>query len=283
MIGTLAVIGLGLIGGSIAAATRASGAAARVIGHAVDDHGAQALRLGLIDEARDSVSAAVREADAVMLAVPVTAMAPVLAEVAGALPAHAWVSDCCSTKVSAVAAARRALSDAQWARYVPGHPIAGSEMSGPPAARAELFRDKAWLLSPVQPDQFLQAQSVQALVECFGARVSQVEPGLHDAMFAEYSHMPHALVFALCHAVANGPHAARLSELAGAGFKDTSRIGASAPPLWTDILIDNREQVLASMRRLQGSIDLICETIGAADRDALLKMIERASQWRGAL
>ena len=128
-----------------------------------------------------------------MLAVPVPAMPAVLAEVAAALPSQAWLSDCCSTKVSAVAAARAALSPDQWRRYVPGHPIAGSEHSGPSAARAELFRGKAWLLSPIDPDQTLQAQAVRRLVECLGASVSMVDAVTHDAMFAEYSHMPHAL------------------------------------------------------------------------------------------
>lgn len=282
-IGTLAVIGLGLIGGSVAAAARARGVAAVVLGHAADDHGERARALGLVDRACASVAEAVAQADAVVLAVPVPAMPAVLAEVARALPAQAWLTDCCSTKVSAVAAARQALSPAQWARYVPGHPIAGSEHSGPEAARDDLFEGKKWLLSPVEAAQAGAAAAATRLAEGLGATVSRVDPVTHDAMFAEYSHMPHALVFALCHAVAGGPHAERLSALAGAGFKDTSRIGASSPPLWTDILIDNREQVIESLQRLQVSIDLVRELIASGDRDGLHALIARASAWRAGL
>ena len=279
----LAVVGLGLIGGSIASAARRSGAARRVVGHALGDHGRQALALGLLDEVFDSVADAVRGADAVFLAVPVPAMPAVCEAVAAALGETAWVSDCCSTKSSAVAAARAALRADQWDRYVPGHPIAGSEHSGPSAARADLFTGKAWLLSPLTPGQGERAGRIEALLERFGATVSRVSPGEHDAMFAEYSHMPHALVFALCHAVANGPHADRLSALAGAGFKDTSRIGASAPELWTDIIIDNGDEVLASLQRLQASIDLFRERIAERDRQGLLSLIADASRWRAGL
>lgn len=279
---TVAVIGLGLIGGSVAAAARASGLAGRVVGFAPGDDGLQALRLGLIDTLAVSAADAASLADLVVVATPVSTMPAVFDEIAPVLPAHAIVTDCGSTKRSIVAAARDRLG-AHFARFLPGHPISGSEFSGPGAARADLFTGKLWLFSPVEPAHETLVAPLSQLVTSFGAVVQRVDNALHDELFAEYSHAPHALVFAICQAVADGPNAQRLSELAGAGFKDTTRIGASSPQLWSDILLDNREGVIQAMDRYMQSMQQMRDTLEKNDRAALVGQITRGSAWRASL
>ncbi|MGB7183444.1 MAG: prephenate dehydrogenase/arogenate dehydrogenase family protein [Burkholderiaceae bacterium] len=278
----IAVLGLGLIGGSVAAAIRTRKLAGQVVGFAVAGHAQKALSLGLIDTAAPSLCSAVSDADLVVIATPVPTIGSVLGEVTTYLSPTAIVTDCASTKVSTIAAARQHLGEA-FERFVPGHPISGSEFSGPSAARSDLFQDKLWLLAPT-PDTNEQAIArVGALVMAIGARCDQIDPVQHDVLFAEYSHAPHALVYAICHAVANGPNAARLSELAGAGFKDTTRIGATAPTLWSDILLDNRLNVLDSVDRYIEAMVYMRSLLESSDRDRLLELLEQAASWRQGL
>ena len=275
----VAIIGVGLIGGSVGKALRAHGLAGRVVGVGSGDDTAQALALGLIDEGAADPVAAVAGADLVIVATPVTTVPAIFEAIAPALAEHALITDCASTKGTVVQAAQRWLG-AALSRYVAGHPIAGSEHSGPGAARADLFAGKRWLFSPGPQTQADAPERLMALVARMGARPALLDAGLHDAMFAEYSHAPHALVFALCLAVADGPHADQLADLAGAGFKDTTRIGASSPALWTDILIDNADETVASLQRFAVALAQMSDVLAAGDRAALQSMITRASAWR---
>lgn len=278
----LAVVGLGLIGGSVALAARRSGAAAHVVGVASHDHGDVALELGLIDSRARTIAEAVHEADLVVVATPVSIADQIFAELAPALSAKAIVTDCGSTKVSMITSARTHLA-AAFNRFVPGHPIAGSERSGPRAARAALFEDKRWLFCPADPQHLTHLPMLTRFVERLGARASVVDPDEHDAMFADYSHAPHAIVFALCLAVAEGPWSQRLQELAGAGLRDTTRIGSSSPTLWADILLDNARHTVASIDRFSAAVEEIQRVIASGDRAALIELIARASAWRAGL
>ncbi len=275
MFDQVTIIGLGLIGGSVGKAIRSNRLAGKVVGFAADDHARQALALGLIDEAAPGLAQAVETADLVIIATPVTVVPSVLQAVAPHLSATAIITDCASTKSSVVQAARQLLGEA-FDRFVAGHPIAGSELSGPTAAREKLFDGKRWLFAPVSEAQHQQVDRLMDLVRGFGARPAVVDANEHDALFAEYSHAPHALVYALCLAVADGPYADQLSDLAGAGFRDTTRIGASSPALWADILFDNAAPTLASLEQLTG-------VLASGDKQAVEAVVARASDWRARL
>ncbi len=279
---SMAVIGLGLIGGSVAGAFRHRGLAKEVRGYALHGHAQQAADLGLIDTVAASIADAVKDAELVVVATPVPALGDVFAQIAPHLAAHAIVTDCTSTKQTAIAAAQAAFGES-FARFVPGHPISGSEFSGPGAANVDQYVDKLWLLTPLaQTDRDALAQARQLFV-AIGARCEYMDAARHDELFAEYSHAPHALVYAICDAVAHGPNAAQLADLAGAGFKDTTRIGATAPELWTDILLDNRVHVLAAMDRYLESMQVMRDVLASNDREGLLRLLERASAWRRGL
>jgi len=278
----VAIIGVGLIGGSIGLALRRKGLARTVIGYARHPDAMTAQALGLVDEAADDAVSAVAGADLIILAAPVTAIPGLLFEIAGAISPTALITDCASTKTSVIAAARDALGDA-FDRFIPGHPIAGSELSGPAAARQALFDGKRWLFLPVTDGQRAHLDRLMAMAERIGARPAQLDADVHDAMFAEYSHGPHALVYAVCLAVARGPHADALADLAGAGFRDTTRIGASSPPLWTDILMDNVQPTLDSLDRISDCLSEIRQALADGDRLAVQALIEQASTWRAQL
>ncbi len=278
----LAVIGLGLIGGSVALAARQSGAASQVIGVAAGTDGQRALELGLVDSLAPSIPAAVAQADLVVVATPVDVAGPVFAALATTLRPDALVTDCGSTKGSVIARAREHLG-AAFDRYVPGHPIAGSERSGPDAAQAGLFLSRRWLFCPVSAAQQAHVGRLGAFVARLGATAQVVDAIEHDAVFAEYSHAPHALVFAMCLAVCDGPWGTRLTGLAGAGLRDTTRIGASSPTLWADIMLDNAPHTLASIDRFDDALAGLRSALANGQRDALISMLERASSWRAAL
>lgn len=280
--GRLALLGVGLIGGSVAAAAREAGCVTHITGYAPGDDAGQALALGLLDSVAQSPAQAVAGADLVVLAAPVGAMPGLFAEIAPHLPDHALITDCASTKLSTVAAARDALG-AALARYVPAHPIAGSEKHGPQAARAGLFRDAVAIVCP-QPEN---AASTTARVSDFwgalGARVNTMPADHHDRIFAEVSHWPHAMVFALCAAIARGPWAEDALRMAGGGLRDTSRIGASSPSMWADILLDNREPVLERAAAFEAELAAILAALRAGDRAGLIERFSLASDWRARL
>ncbi len=278
----LAILGVGLIGGSLAAALKRAGTVARIAGYAPNDDARVARALGHLDVACDSVAEAVDGAAFVVVAAPVTAMPPLFTQLREALDPQAIVTDCGSTKRSTIDAARRALGDA-FLRYVPGHPIAGSEHSGPQAADPDLFRDRRWLLCPLDSTPRQHCEAVGRLLEPTGAQVSMLDPALHDRVFAEVSHWPHAVAFGLSSAIAGGDLAERALEFSGAGLRDTTRIGASSPAMWADILLDNRDACLASAARFRACNEAIIAALEAGDREALLEVFSAGSRWRGRL
>lgn len=276
------VIGTGLIGGSVAAALRARGLAAGIVGFAPGPDAGRARDLGLLDRACESAAEAVEGADLVVLAAPIPAMPALFASIRDRLSDDALVVDCASTKRSTITAAEAAGGAAR-ARFVPSHPIAGGERHGPDAARADLFEGRLAILCPIPGADPGLVERARALWAALGAQVVEMDADAHDAVFAELSHWPHAVAFALCGAIAAGPNADAALQFAGAGLRDTTRIGASSGGLWADILLDNRDAVLGCAEAFGRELQAVTDALRAGDRARLAARFEAASLWRSRL
>lgn len=263
----LAVIGVGLIGGSAALALRRAGKVGRVVGIGRGRANLErALALGIIDEIAVDVAAGVTGADAVLVAVPVAQFGPVLVAVREAMSAGALVTDAGSTKQDVVAAARASLGS-RLSRFVPAHPIAGAERVGADAAREALFDGRNVVLTPLPGTDPDALEAVEALWRACGARVSRMTPAEHDAVFAAVSHLPHVLAYTLVAMIAGRPDAGRLFGYAAGGFRDFTRIASSSPEMWRDICLANRESLVAEIdaygAALQGLRALVASADGA--------------------
>lgn len=276
----LAVVGVGLIGGSFAAALRAAGSVRRIIGVGRNPASlAQAQQLGLIDEIADAADAAAR-ADLVFLSTPVGAMSAVLRTMAPHLRATAVVTDGGSTKQDVIAAARQGLGE-RIGQFVPGHPIAGSERTGPEAASADLYRGRHVVLTPLTENTPARVGFVEAAWTACGARVSAMPADEHDQILASVSHLPHLLAAAhVAQIDASGDGARRLSY-AGSGFRDFSRIAAGSAEMWRDIFLANRDALLAELQAVQATLDTVAGLIRDDQGDALEAFLARAAQVRG--
>ncbi|MGE5336817.1 MAG: prephenate dehydrogenase [Gemmatimonadota bacterium] len=280
----LALIGVGLIGGSAAIAWRRTGAVAEVIGF---DHDAAALararELGVIDQAALSAAAAVREADLVLIAVPVGAMKSTFAAIAGAVPAHALITDVGSTKRSVIDAARVALNASgrlSFGRFVPGHPIAGRERPGVDNADGALFDGKLYVSTPVADTDTEALARIEDLWTAAGAKVSRMDADEHDRIFAAVSHLPHLLAFALVARIASEADGEHKLEFAGAGFRDFTRIAASSPEMWRDISVANRAALGEELRGYRALLDEMQRAVDAGDAAAIERVFDLASRTR---
>ena len=279
----VAVIGVGLIGGSFALALRRAGVAASIVGYDRDAATLQrAIELGVIDRAAESASDAARGAELVMVAVPVRSIGPVLHDVALALDPDAIVTDAGSTKAEVVRVARGELRD-RFPRFVPGHPIAGRETSGVEAASAELFRGARVVLSPEARTLPAAVSLVRSAWEACGARVSTCEAAEHDRVFAAVSHLPHILSFALVSEIASRANAAELLDFAGGGFRDFTRIAASSPEMWRDISLQNREALLAEIERFGARLAVFRELVERGEGAGLERLMAEARATRQSL
>jgi prephenate dehydrogenase len=250
----LAIIGVGLIGGSFALALKQARKVSKVVG--VGRNAANlkvAIERGIVDSTAPDAATAARDADLVMVAAPVGQYAQVFASLANS---KALITDAGSTKRDVVAAARTALGSSI-ARFVPGHPIAGAEKSGAAAASAELFRGRRVVLTPLAENSKDAVSTVEtAWVSC-GARVSRMDADEHDAVLAAVSHLPHLLAFALVHDVARRDNSAQLFSFAAGGFRDFTRIASSHPEMWRDICVANRDRLLDEVKRFSTKLDEI--------------------------
>ncbi|MCA3216472.1 MAG: prephenate dehydrogenase/arogenate dehydrogenase family protein [Burkholderiales bacterium] len=271
----LALLGVGLIGGSAALAWRAAGAVGRVAGF---DRDAGALALaqarGVIDEAAASVAQAVADADLVLLAAPVGAMDALLDEVARHAAPFAVITDVGSTKGSVIE------SSFSLRRFVPGHPIAGGEMPGVQYAQATLFRDRLAITTPTDETHAEALARVEALWRAAGARVLRMGAEEHDRIFAAVSHLPHLLAFALVAAIASESDGAHKLGFAGAGFRDFTRIAAASPEMWRDVALANQPALSAELRHYRGWLERLQAAVDGRDAAALEAMFELASRTR---
>jgi prephenate dehydrogenase len=276
----LALIGVGLIGGSFARAARRVGAAGRVVGFDADDAAlAEAVRLGAITEAAGSPQAAVQDADLVMLAVPVGAMAASMRAIAPALRAGATVTDVGSAKVSVIEAARAELGP-HFARFVPGHPIAGSERPGIEASDPRLFEGKLVITTPDAGTDAEATALVERLWRRLGAHLERMPADEHDRVFAAVSHLPHLLAFALVAHIARERDADRKLGKAGAGFRDFTRIAASSPRMWRDVCLTNREALADELAGYRALLDELQAALQRRDGAALESVFREAADCR---
>lgn len=278
----LALLGCGLLGGSLAAAWRKSGRVANVSGYDLLPTQAQrAVALGFVDRAAASVAEAVWDADCIVLATPVGSMAALLDELRRHAPEKAIITDVGSTKVELIAQARAALGDA-FARFVPAHPIAGGALPGIEHASADLFQG-CWVITT--PQELTQADALKQIeanwVAC-GASVERMSADEHDRIFAAVSHLPHLLAFALVQLVASQPDGARKLRFAGAGFRDFTRIAASDPTLWRDIALANRNALGVELAQFRGQLERLQLAVDSGDAQALERLFSEASRVRRA-
>ena len=280
----IAIVGCGLIGGSFALALKAAGRVGDVVVVDRDStHAMQARDLGIADRVASSIGDAVREADLVVVAVPVAQTAEVLAAIAPHLASDAIVTDVGSTKRTVIAAARAALGDAI-GRFVPGHPIAGREVHGPAAAQAGLFVGKRVLLTPIAENGEDAIGRVEAAWRACGAHVERLDAEAHDTVLSSVSHLPHLLAYALVAQIADAADAARKFDLAGGGFRDFTRIAASSPEMWRDVVLANRDALLVDLDGYRDRLASLRDWIAAGDGPALQALFAQASaartRWR---
>jgi len=278
-IGKLVIVGVGLIGGSFALALKQAGAVGRTLGVGRGGRNIRrAMELGIIDAMGAADAATFADADLVLLAVPVGQMRPVMRAIAPLLGAKTVVSDAGSTKEDVVALARRELK-AALSRFVPGHPIAGTEKSGAEAAFAGLYRGRRVVLTPLKGTEPGALALVRSAWERCGASVSELPPKEHDQMLAAVSHLPHVLAYALVDQVARHKNAKRLFSFAAGGFRDFTRIASSHPEMWRDICLANRKALLAELKRYGGELEHVKRMLERGDANALEALFSRA---RGA-
>ncbi len=276
----LAVIGVGLIGGSFALALKQARRVAQVVGAGRSPVNLRlALERGAIDSIAADARSAARDADVILVAAPVAQFHGVFAEIGAAISPKAIVTDAGSNKRDVIAAARRALG-AKIAQFVPGHPIAGAEKSGAGAASAELFRGRRVVLTPLAENQPGAVEEIQALWAACGANVSRMDAAEHDAVLAAVSHLPHVLSYALVHEVARRPNAEQLFSFAAGGFRDFTRIASSHPEMWRDICVANRDRLVAELERYEDKLRAVKALLEAGDGPALERLFAEAREAR---
>ena len=276
----LGLIGCGLMGGSFALALKRAGLVKRVVGYSKSPSTTERARqMGVIDVEAPSALLAVSGADIVLLAVPVSATEPSFKAIRHLITPNTLVMDVGSTKRDVVDAARRVLRD-HVGCFVPAHPITGKEVSGVEHADANLYNGKQVILTPIERTFTVQLQKAVDVWTALGCDVVKMSPQAHDAAYAAVSHLPHLIAFALINGIANQEHGKEYMSLAGPGFRDFTRIAASDPKMWRDILVANREELLDQSKIFQQTLQSLEKLISAGDGDALEKLIDQASETR---
>ncbi|MEA3395481.1 MAG: prephenate dehydrogenase/arogenate dehydrogenase family protein [Pseudomonadota bacterium] len=276
----LGLIGCGLMGGSFALALKRAGLVKRVVGYSKSPSTTERARqLGVIDVEAPSALLAVSGADIVLIAVPVAATEATFKAIRHLVSPQMLIMDVGSTKRDVIDAGRRALRD-HIGSFVPAHPIAGKEVSGVDHADPDLYAGKQVILTPIERTQPTQLQQAVDVWTALGCRVQQMSPEAHDAAFASVSHLPHLLAFALMNSITSQPQGKDFLSLAGPGFRDFTRIAASDPHVWRDILISNREELLAQSQIFQRQLQALELMISNGNGEALEGLIDQASRAR---
>lgn len=277
------IVGLGLIGSSVARAVRQAMPTVRITGYDADPEvRAIATRIELADDIADSAGAAVIDADLVMLCVPVGAMGAVAAEFADDLPAEAIVSDVGGSKASVLAALRAVLPEAT---IVPGHPVAGTEHSGPEAGFATLFRGRWCILTPEEGTAAAPVARLRAFWEALGAQVEIMTPRHHDLVLAVTSHVPHLIAYSIVGTASDLEEVTQseVIKFSAGGFRDFTRIAASDPVMWRDVFLNNREAVLEILQRLTEDVTMLQRAIRWGDGDQLFDLFTRTRAIRRSI
>jgi len=282
MFNQLGVIGCGLMGGSFALALRRAGLVKRVVGYSKSPSTTErARKMGIIDVAAESALLAVSGSDIVLLAVPVAATETTFRAIRHLVEPNVLFMDVGSTKRDVVDAARRVLRE-RIATFVPAHPIAGKEASGIEHADAGLFTGRQVILTPLPQTNVAMLQKATDSWAAVGAQVLKMSPENHDAAFAAVSHLPHMLAFAYFSAVVNQPAGRDFLSLAGPGFRDFTRIAASNPEMWRDILIANREEIIKQSALFRHGLNAFEQVLQTGNTEALESMIRGPAEGRAA-
>jgi prephenate dehydrogenase len=276
----LVVIGVGLIGGSVARALKHAGFVGRVTGVGRSRENLDRAReLGIIDHWTHDIAEAAADADMVVVAVPMGAYDRVFAELAKALPEKAVVTDAGSTKQHAISVAEKHLSDSS--RFIPAHPIAGTEQSGAEASFAELFEDRLCILTPTENSDAESLALVTAMWEATKSRVVSMNAKQHDNFLASVSHLPHLAAFALVNTIRQqGDDEHDPFQFAAGGFRDFTRIASSSPEMWRDIAISNRDALSANIDMLQAELAELKQMLESGDGEKLLQSFAAAKKAR---
>ncbi|MDP1902166.1 MAG: prephenate dehydrogenase/arogenate dehydrogenase family protein [Rubrivivax sp.] len=282
MFNQLGVIGCGLMGGSFALALKRAGLVKRVIGYSKSPSTTErAKKQGVIDVVAESALLAVSGSDIVLIAVPVAATETTFKAIRHLVEPGVLVMDVGSTKRDVVDAARRVLRE-RVGSFVPAHPIAGKEASGIRHADATLYSGCQVIITPIAQTSPELVQKATDVWSAIGAQVLKMTPENHDAAFAAVSHLPHLLAFAYFSAVVNQPAGRDYLSLAGPGFRDFTRIAASSPEIWRDILVANREEVLKQSQRFRQALDALEHVLFEGNGDALEGLIRGPAEGRAA-
>jgi prephenate dehydrogenase len=276
----LGVIGCGLMGGSFALALKRAGLVKKVVGYSKSPSTTEkARKMGVIDVAAESALLAVSGSDIVLLAVPVAATESTFKAIRHLVEPGVLFMDVGSTKRDVVDAARRVLRE-RVGSFVPAHPITGKEVSGIQHADAALYAGRQVILTPLAQTTTELVQKATDVWSAIGSQVLKMSPENHDAAFAAVSHLPHLLAFAYFSGVVNQPAGRDFLSLAGPGFRDFTRIAASSPETWRDILVANREEVLKQSQRFRHALDALEHVIREGNADALEDLIRAPSEGR---
>lgn len=268
------------MGGSFALAMKRAGLVKRVVGYSKSPSTTERARLmGVIDIEAPSALLAVSGADIVLVAVPVAATEATFKAIKHLVTPNMLIMDVGSTKRDVIDAGRRALRE-HIGSFVPAHPITGKEVSGVEHADVDLYAGRQIILTPIERTLTAQLQKAVDLWTALGCRVLKMSPEQHDAAFAAVSHLPHLISFALMNAIAGQPQGKDYLSLAGPGFRDFTRIAASDPKVWRDILVSNREELLAQSKIFQRNLQALELMISSGNAEALEGLLEQASDTR---
>lgn len=281
-LGRVAIVGVGLIGGSLGMSLCARGLATEVVGLGSRPENLRlALELGAINRIAVTPATGVTGADLVIIATPVSAVIPALDNVLPYLSRGAVVTDVGSVKAEIVRRAENMLPPG--VSFVGGHPMAGSEQAGVRGADPYLFENAFYLVTPTPKTPVEALKAVRKLAAGVGAKVIEIEPERHDQAVAAVSHFPHLLAVTLVNMVAKMDESDEILPLAAGGFRDTTRIAAGSPVMWRDIFMSNREQALKMIRRFRTELDTFQKTLEQADADAIWDSLESAKAVRSGL
>ena len=276
----LGLIGCGLMGGSFALALKRAGLVRRVVGYSKSPSTTdRARQMGVIDVEAPSALLAVSGADIVLIAVPVASTEATFKSIKHLVTPTMLIMDVGSTKREVIDAGRRSLRE-QIGCFVPAHPIAGKELSGVEHADVDLYVGRQVVLTPIERTNAVQVQQAVDVWSALGCRVVTMTAEAHDSAFAAISHLPHLIAFALINAITGQPAGKDFLSLAGPGFRDFSRIAASDPIMWRDVMLSNRDELLEQTKHFQRTLHALELMIQSGNGDALLEQIEHASATR---
>jgi prephenate dehydrogenase len=276
----MVIVGVGLIGGSLARVVRHKRIAAKVVGVTRSRESIEkALKLGVIDSGTNSLGEALPGADFVVLATPVKTLERQLGEVATLTSDDCTVTDVGSVKTNLVEAVASGFPS-MLKRFVPGHPIAGKESSGVEASTVDLFEGKNVIITPVEQSSFYHIERVTCLWESVGAQVLSMTPADHDRVFAWTSHLPHAVAFALVKAMASHTEADTMFDLAAGGFYDFTRISSSDPVMWRDVSLANKEALLEAISGYKEALNELERLIVSGDSIGIERYFKQARDAR---